>query len=77
MIRDEKAWCQWEAEWQRSTPADPEANLRIFWTLLEMARAAGAWPPEDPLDGLEKDLELAQRINTYVPPPEEPGPSAG
>jgi len=31
--------------------------------LLEMARATGAWPPEDPLEGLETDIRLAWAIN--------------
>lgn len=70
MIRDPEFWRRWEAQWQRTTPADPEANLRIFWTLLEMARSAGAWPPTDPLEGLEHDLELARRINADVQPPD-------
>ena len=63
MIRDPQAWQRWEAEWQQRMPADPEGNIRIFWTLLEMARAAGAWPPEDPLEGLETDIRLAWAIN--------------
>lgn len=43
--------------------------MRVFWTLLEMARAAGAWPPDDPLEGIETDIELAHKVNTYVEPP--------
>ena len=69
MIRDVKAWRQWEAQWQRVNRSRPEENLRIFWTLLEMARAAGAWPPADPLEGIETDIELARKVNTYVEPP--------
>ena len=69
MIRDVKAWRQWEAQWQRTNRSRPEENLRIFWTLLEMARAAGAWPPADPLEGIETDIELARKVNTYVEPP--------
>ncbi len=76
MIRDVKAWQQWEAQWQRVNRSRPEENLRIFWTLLEMARAAGAWPPADPLEGIETDLELARKVNTYVEPlgKSSPGP---
>jgi hypothetical protein len=77
VIRDEQAWRQWEAGWQRSTPADPNTNLRIFWTLLEMARTAGTWPPDDPLEGLENDIRLARRINTYVPHPDKTRENAG
>ena len=68
MIHDVKAWRRWEAQWQRANRSRPEENLRIFWTLLEMARAAGAWPPADPLEGIETDIELARKVNTYVEP---------
>ena len=79
MIRDAAYWQKWEAEWQRRTPADPEANLRIFRTLLEMARAAGAWPPAAPLEGLEVDLRLAYAINygRLHEPAESSGSDAG
>ena len=73
MIRDVKAWRRWEAQWQRANRIRPEENLRIFWTLLEMARAAGAWPPADPLEGIETDIELARKVNTYVKPPDKSG----
>jgi len=76
VIRDADAWRRWEAQWQRSARASPEENLRVFWTLLEMARAAGVWPPEDPLEGIEKDIELARKVNTYVEPPGHPGEGA-
>ena len=77
MIRDARAWRAWEARLQRDTPPDPEENLRIFWTLLAMARDAGVWPPEDPLEGLEVDLDLARKVNTYVKPPGNPRPRPG
>nr|WP_290665321.1 hypothetical protein [Ardenticatena sp.] len=66
MIRDADAWRRWKAQWQRTTHNRPEENMRLFWTLLEMARATGVWPPEDPLEGIEKDIELARKVNTYV-----------
>jgi len=69
MIRDPETWCRWEAQWQRSTPADLEANLRLFQTLMDHARALGAWPPKDPLEGIEVDIRLAEAVNTYVPEP--------
>ena len=73
MIRDVKTWRQWEAQWQRSYKSSPEENLSIFWTLLKMAEAAGAWPPDNPLEGIETDIELARKINTYVEPPGKAG----
>ena len=69
MIRDPEAWRRWEARWQRRTPADLKANLRVFRTLMEHAHALGAWPPENPLEGIEVDIQLAKVVNTYVPGP--------
>lgn len=63
MIRDLESWRRWEAEWQRLTPADLEAGLKVFQTLLEHARALGVWPPKDPLEGIEVDIHLAKVIN--------------
>ncbi|GBD10212.1 hypothetical protein HRbin22_02479 [Candidatus Thermoflexus japonica] len=76
MIRDREAWRRWEARWQRGHPADPEENFRVFQTLLEMARAVGAWPPSNPLEGLEVDIALARKVNTYVQPPGSAGQGA-
>ena len=77
MVRDREAWRRWEARWQRATRNQPEENMRIFWTLLEMARAAGAWPPKNPLEGIETDVQLARKVNTYVQPPGTSGQSPG
>lgn len=74
MIRDRKAWEEWERKWQRCSPAKVEENMRVFWTLLKMARDAGSWPPSNPLEEIEVDIELARKINTYVEPPERSGP---
>ncbi|SHK67855.1 hypothetical protein [Rhodothermus profundi] len=63
MIRDRKAWQQFEAEWQCSQEPDLEANLRVFEVLLEHARALGVWPPH-PLEGIDHDTCLAKVVNT-------------
>jgi len=73
MIRDKRAWEEWERKWQRRSPAGVEENMRVFWTLLKMARDVGSWPSSDPLEGIEVDIELARKINTYVKPPEKLG----
>jgi hypothetical protein len=39
--------------------------------MLELARALHAWPPADPLEGLEVDLQLARAINADVRLPAE------
>ncbi|NPA31373.1 MAG: hypothetical protein GXO37_05170 [Chloroflexi bacterium] len=69
MLRDPEAWAQWEREWERQQSRSYEENLRLFLAMLDHARALGVWPPQNPLEGLETDILLARRINTYVPPP--------
>jgi hypothetical protein len=66
MIRDRRTWEAFEAEWQRRNPPDLEVHFRIFDRMLELARALHAWPPADPLEGLEVDLQLARAINADV-----------
>jgi hypothetical protein len=36
--------------------------------LYEEARLVGAWPPADPLAGIEVDLRLAQALNVRPTP---------
>lgn len=42
-------------------------NLAIFEAMVEHARALGVWPPEDPLEGLEVDIEIARVVNVLKP----------
>ncbi len=69
MVRDTVLWNQFESEWQRSQESSLEANLRVFYALIEHARSLGAWPPEDLLEGLEHDIRLSRVVNTYVEEP--------
>ncbi len=71
MIRDPKTWEEFEASWQRNNPPDLNRHLQIFENLMEIARALGAWPPADPLTGIEVDLQIAQGINQDVRLPSE------
>ncbi len=57
-----------EREQIRRTPADYQANLSIMEALYEEARLVGAWPPADPLAGIEVDLRLAQALNVRPTP---------
>jgi hypothetical protein len=52
-----------ERELSRRTPVDYQANLRIIEALYQEARLLGAWPPADPLAGIEVDLRLARALN--------------
>ena len=57
-----------EREQIRRTPADYHTNLRIMEALYEEARLIGAWPPSDPLAGIEVDLRLARALNVRPTP---------
>ncbi len=64
MIKDAKYLRAWEEERLRQSPADYRRNLRIFEELMELARKLKAWPPKDPMEGIEVDIEIAKIINT-------------
>ena len=68
-----KTWYWWEAQGQRFARSSLEENVRVFWASLKMARDAGSWPPENPLEGLETDRKPARKVNTYAEG--EPGKS--
>ncbi|WP_297445026.1 hypothetical protein [Desulfurobacterium sp.] len=65
MIKDKKIWAKFEANFQRNIPADYLDNLKVLENLIQHARAIGAWPPEEILEGIEQDIRLAKIINTY------------
>ena len=54
---------EFEDEQVGRNPADYHANLRIFEALWDHATQLGVLPPEDPLEGLEVDLRLAEALN--------------
>ena len=53
-----------EQEQIHHSPAHHQRNLKIVEALWEEARLLGAWPPPDPLDGIDVDLRLARALNT-------------
>lgn len=57
-----------EHDFSRRTPADYQSNIRIVEALCEEARLMGAWPPTDPLAGIEVDLRLARALNVRPAP---------
>ena len=67
MIKDAAYWQAWEAEYIRSQPVDYRQNLKVFDALYEYARKMGAFPPRDPLEGLETKIRMAQVLNGRAP----------
>lgn len=68
MIKDVALWERWEAQAVLSQPADFQKNLRLLEAMYEHARALGAFPPADPLAGLETKIALAKALNVCSPP---------
>ncbi len=66
MIRDGKAWTEWEAQGPLSEPADFHRNLRLVEAMYQLARTLGAFPPADPLEGIEVDIRRSRILNARV-----------
>ena len=63
IVRNPGLMRDFEKEQIRASKADYRENLRIFEHLFEEARALGAFPLEDPLEGIEKDIRLVRALN--------------
>jgi len=65
MVKDGRRLQEFEAQFQRREELSVEERFRIFWMMLEHAKSLGVWPPEDPLEGIEKDLKLTEVLRKY------------
>ena len=68
MISDKALWEAWEAEYIRSQPADFRRNLALLESMYEHARALGAFPPTDSLEGIDTKIRLARVVNVPTAP---------
>jgi len=50
-----------------------EKKLEIYEAMLEEARALGIFPLKNPLEGIEKDIELSRRLRSVKGTAEETG----
>ena len=62
MIREPELVRAFEAEQIRREPADYRRSPPIFEALWDHGRRLGALPPDDPLEGIEGDLRLAEAL---------------
>lgn len=62
MIKDRKAWEEFEREYSRSHKPDFYQNLKIVSELHRHALKMGRFG-RDPLEGIEVDLRIARIIN--------------
>ena len=67
MIRRPDLLEEFEDDLVRKTPSNHMQSLRIVEALYEEARQLGAFPPEDPLEGIEVDVRYARAINVLPP----------
>lgn len=63
MLRDAAAWHEWERAGPLREPPDLLRNLRQVQAMYDLARTLGAFPPADPLAGLESDIRMARALN--------------
>lgn len=50
----------------RRTPVSYTRNIAIVEALRQEAQLLGAWPPADPLGGIETDVRLARALNVHT-----------
>ena len=62
MIRDPLRLARWEARRQRLERLDLRERLALLDAMVAEARRLGAWPPADPLAGLELDIRRAAAL---------------
>ncbi len=70
MIKDAALWRAWEEAGPLSERLDFSHNLQLVEAMYDLARALGAFPPADPLEGLEVDIRTARILNNV---PDAPG----
>ncbi|MFI5144853.1 MAG: hypothetical protein ACHQJ4_04590 [Ignavibacteria bacterium] len=63
MIKDIKAWEEFERNLIADTKPDFKKNLRIYQQMLNLAIKFKALPLKNPLEGIEVDLRIARVLN--------------
>jgi hypothetical protein len=63
MVRNPELLREFDKEWIRGSPPDYRFNLHIVEAMLREAEHLGAFPPRDPLEGIEVDIRVARALN--------------
>lgn len=66
MIHNPTLVQSFERDLIRRTSVSYSRNVKIVEALWEEARLLGAWPPADPLDGIDTDVRLARVLNVHT-----------
>ena len=64
MVKNKKVLEKFEKELVRRSKPDYKKNFEIFEQLLKNAKRLGAFPPKDPLEGIEVDIKIAKILNS-------------
>ncbi len=63
MIRNQKLLEKFETKLISSQKFSYEENLKIYESMWNLACELKTFPTENPLEGIEKDIELARILN--------------
>jgi len=63
MIKNKKAFEEWEKKWEKSQRVSLKKNLALVEEMAELARKLKALPPKNPLEDIEVDIKIAKAVN--------------
>ena len=63
MIKNQELLEKFETKLIASQKLSYEENLKIFESMWNLACELKIFPPENPMEGIEKDIELARILN--------------
>ena len=63
MIKNQKVWEEFEKKLISEEILNYEEGLRIFESMWNLACELKVLPSENPMEGIEKDIELARILN--------------
>lgn len=63
MIKNQELLEKFETKLISSQKLSYEENLKIFESMWNLACELKIFPPENPIEGIEKDIELARILN--------------
>lgn len=69
MLRSTPEWEEYERDYLRNEPKGWHANVADFVMLLDHAEYMGAFPLDNPLEGIEDDIRLAKALSVPLKPP--------
>jgi hypothetical protein len=65
MIRDRRAFQEFEISLLKREKVDYRNNYRVFNALWKEAVALKVFPPRDPLEGIETIIKPARALNSF------------